>query len=714
MKRTAYNIDAGHPLSPDNALENDNLGRTNFAKSIVHSLNGINSHSGFSLSVEGAWGSGKTSTLAILEELLEKQKKPPIVIHFNPWLVGNRDVLLARFLEQLAQELKIKLNSKLSIKIAKEIEAYSKLLNAVKLIPGFEPWTTYLQMLSKSIASIFRNRADRNTVGIEGQKNKVEQSLKELDIPIVILIDDIDRLFPLEVFEMIRIIKAVGDLPNIGYVLSWDPKYIQSSLANLSVPNPNGYLEKIVQVRMFLPKLSHTAKMELIEKAIVSLPHAARENHFRDTLPRLQEFSSEGLYDPIEQPRDIVKLFNIVKLLEPELRGEITLSDIIGISILSLKAPELFELIKRYPQWFTESKYHLRTTGKSIDEVIDQGKEYRESAYNNCDMPDAIQRITCLLFPLVAKSEGITTFNTIVDTDGHIGAPSRLNVALQQSVSNIDISMSNIKKFIFEPNARERIISEITKDNRQAFLASLRETSSKLINTDDLDLTSCCIAIACLTENKIINPVLADNYLTSQPALILIEKIIIDLIMNSSPQDIGTIAEEIIKSEASLFLTSKILHDSYISTPTKRKVLLTSTPHKESFSSTYESHLEKKIEDETIFETAGAFTILYTLSEISPDKCPIIFDIIKRSQTMLDSFALCFFKKSNDTYKGAAYTFPDNTTILEKFCSIEEIELLAEKRVIKTNYPAKAAWRVVLEKSYIYGKDGTDCDLDVV
>ena len=58
------------------------------------------------------------------------------------------------------------------------------------------------------------------------------------------LIDDIDRLYPQEVFEMVRIIKAVGDLPNVGYVLALDPAYVGKSLASLNVPFADTYLDK--------------------------------------------------------------------------------------------------------------------------------------------------------------------------------------------------------------------------------------------------------------------------------------------------------------------------------------------------------------------------------------------------------------------------------------------------------------------------------------
>ncbi|WP_265945835.1 P-loop NTPase fold protein [Dechloromonas sp. A34] len=93
------NVELGfdRPLSPKDALIADKLGRQGYAQAAVNALGRVSSMAGFVISVEGAWGSGKTSTLAMMEALLRTKNPAPVIVHFNPWLVGDRDALLRHF-----------------------------------------------------------------------------------------------------------------------------------------------------------------------------------------------------------------------------------------------------------------------------------------------------------------------------------------------------------------------------------------------------------------------------------------------------------------------------------------------------------------------------------------------------------------------------------------------------------------------------------------
>lgn len=63
-------IGLDRPLQAGTAIERDRLDRKGFVQSAVAALRQVTAMSGFVLSIEGAWGSGKTSTLAMIEELL--------------------------------------------------------------------------------------------------------------------------------------------------------------------------------------------------------------------------------------------------------------------------------------------------------------------------------------------------------------------------------------------------------------------------------------------------------------------------------------------------------------------------------------------------------------------------------------------------------------------------------------------------------------------
>lgn len=75
-------------------------------------------------------GKRKSSVLAMIQALLnrEDKKRQPVIVHFNPWLVGDKDALLRQFLASIAKAVKLSDHSKDGRKVAKELKAYSKVL----------------------------------------------------------------------------------------------------------------------------------------------------------------------------------------------------------------------------------------------------------------------------------------------------------------------------------------------------------------------------------------------------------------------------------------------------------------------------------------------------------------------------------------------------------------------------------------------------------
>ncbi|PZN72576.1 MAG: hypothetical protein DM484_24270 [Candidatus Methylumidiphilus alinenensis] len=72
------------PLTVGNALKHDRLGRNGFARQAANALRQVTQEAGFAISIEGAWGSGKTSVLAMIEELLKSGDGPSPIVSVHP------------------------------------------------------------------------------------------------------------------------------------------------------------------------------------------------------------------------------------------------------------------------------------------------------------------------------------------------------------------------------------------------------------------------------------------------------------------------------------------------------------------------------------------------------------------------------------------------------------------------------------------------------
>ena len=88
---------------------------------------------------------------------------------------------------------------------------------------------------------------------IEGAKKKLAKALRASDQRIIVIIDDLDRLMPSEMRSVFSLVKSLGDLPNVLYVLSFDDSVVQKALQDSAEKIDPAFLEKIVQVSLKLP-----------------------------------------------------------------------------------------------------------------------------------------------------------------------------------------------------------------------------------------------------------------------------------------------------------------------------------------------------------------------------------------------------------------------------------------------------------------------------
>jgi predicted KAP-like P-loop ATPase len=538
-------IGLDQPLQAGNALESDKLERSGFARSAVASLRQVTSAAGFVLSIEGAWGSGKTSTLAMIEGLLGKEPKDqlPHVVHFNPWLIGDRDALLRQFLAKLASAVKLTDHAKEGQKVAKELKAYAKAFDVVKLIPGAEPWASIVKSVVESVGQATGSVAEHKMPDIELQKKKVEAALQKFARRIIVFIDDVDRLFPLEVFEMVRIVKAVGDLPNVGYVLAWDPAYVSRALESASVPQSDTYLDKIVQVRMPLPGLSISARGALINDSLKALNPEALKSHFPRDEDRLSALYFSGLRDVLEHPRDVTRVFNTVSIIEPALRGEVVFSDIVGLSALMVKATAVFDLLRKQPRWFVGHLPGEHSLLEKTNEIMQEGTQHLDAAYSTCSMPVAVRKMVHFLFPLMARVNDEFVFSRrVTDIEGHLAAPARLLVAIQQSVSATDVSLVRARRFLFHSEQREEIALSLTVQNCLEFMVSLGDVVESIQGKGISDLNGLRQSIARLADAA---PFPLRSKERSGPFALPVEKVAmraVDLLVKSIDPNQGPVA----------------------------------------------------------------------------------------------------------------------------------------------------------------------------
>ena len=210
----------------------DRLDRMAFVRSFAAAIRAVEGADSVVLALAGPWGSGKSSLLNLVAHELDatndeaRGELPPLVVRFNPWWFSGTERLVAAFLQQLAA-------------------AISR--PAVKDTLGAA--TGALDRLAASIANpgamSAYDAADRD---IEMIRFELDDVFRKSDRRVLIMMDDIDRLTPSEMSQLLLIVRAVADLPNTTYVLSFDYEVVVEAIGNKLGVDGRTYLEKVVQL----------------------------------------------------------------------------------------------------------------------------------------------------------------------------------------------------------------------------------------------------------------------------------------------------------------------------------------------------------------------------------------------------------------------------------------------------------------------------------
>src|SRR2546428_9175321 len=114
--------------------------------------------------------------------------------------------------------------------------------------PLVGPWVERGRAAAKIVAEILQRRKE----GVGGRRAKVEKALRALDKPIVVVIDDIDRLTSSEIRDIFKLVRLTANFPNVVYIVAFDRNRVEAALAEQGIPGRD-YLEKILQVSVDLP-----------------------------------------------------------------------------------------------------------------------------------------------------------------------------------------------------------------------------------------------------------------------------------------------------------------------------------------------------------------------------------------------------------------------------------------------------------------------------
>ncbi len=179
---------------------------------------------GYIVGLTGQWGLGKSSVLNFTYNELEKEKWV-IAVKFNPWLFKSTDELLYAFFDELATKIRQRGDKKL----LKLLLDYWYVVDLAALAFGSKfGLHGIFYKASRAVQGVGKLWAKPKT--LEERKKALEDGVKVSKYAIVILIDELDRVEDNEVKYVAQLIKAVGDISGISYLVAYDSHRVCDAL----------------------------------------------------------------------------------------------------------------------------------------------------------------------------------------------------------------------------------------------------------------------------------------------------------------------------------------------------------------------------------------------------------------------------------------------------------------------------------------------------
>lgn len=387
-----FNVD-----KPIDKIEEDKIGRESFVNSLVNGIINYKDMESLTIGLYGAWGSGKTSILNLVESKLKTEKIT--VIKFNPWNFKEQDELIQAFFKELYQQLKLLNYNEVFTKSAHFFKMLAKIITLGIYNPFTHIYAKVLAPLIKQYGETLENLSYKKS--LSQIKNKIIKTLRKSKTKIVVIIDDIDRLNDDEIVQIFQLVKLLANFDNIIYVLSFDKNVVTSALKKSQANFAESYLEKIIQVPLNVPEASHISIHRLLLEKLNTLTENSRETlHYRDS-----DLLNTRFLNQFNTIREVNRFLNIFTFKFKALENNVDFHDFIILTILEIKYPNIYNFIYANKDVITGTfSYNFSNSNdekKELKELIDNflSVEKTEMSDNNYIF---VKESLKFLFPKIA------------------------------------------------------------------------------------------------------------------------------------------------------------------------------------------------------------------------------------------------------------------------------------------------------------------------
>ncbi|ANP73037.1 KAP family P-loop NTPase fold protein [Cryobacterium arcticum] len=325
----------------------DRLGRADFADSAARLLNNVRVSGNSSVvALIGAWGSGKSSMLNMIRSRLDTHSTVDraawIVVDFNPWYYSDLASLQVGFFRELTAALPSERSWKsIRSKISSIGQATAPLASVFAGL-GLDP-SQALSAVSKMIGG------DQSLSAIQ---RSTDDALRLMNRPVLMVLDDLDRLSPDELLLVFKLLRLTGRLHNVHYLISYDEDTLLDALTRTGLVGTNDprravdYLEKMVQIRLDLPPLRDRQIETWLNVAIDQLAARVGLDTVAQPLRRFSQAYYSLMRRRLDTPRSIGRFVSQAEAFLPKDARDFDLEDYLILTWIRTAEPLLYAMLR--------------------------------------------------------------------------------------------------------------------------------------------------------------------------------------------------------------------------------------------------------------------------------------------------------------------------------------------------------------------------------
>ena len=277
-----------------------------------------------------------------------------IFVNFSPWRYSKDCDLQSIFFKILAD--KLAQESKLSFvaSACKDFSFHLECKNFHRKV-GSVQW----------LFDIVRTCLFDSTNSFEKLEGEFKKLLVNSKRRIIVIIDDIERLPSDQVCDVVRFIKANGDLPGVVYLVLSDEEYLASAVGKMLpsikqalCENGREYLEKIFPFRFYVPRID---KQQLLDRVKRLIKNELERCGIGDKTRELDADEEILSYvDTMRKAKSVVNRFiqdlGVAKnVCSNKVYINKHIGDMVALGILQQKLPHVFKKLKEIYEYYVGS-----------------------------------------------------------------------------------------------------------------------------------------------------------------------------------------------------------------------------------------------------------------------------------------------------------------------------------------------------------------------